>query len=174
MVSVRILAQTDLWPDSLWYVYLLNRWAAWCFWYLQTNSYKFLLLEKLRARTRILSTFSLNWRCFTYILFSGCYILGCIKSTMASSMRKRILPLYPIWSTAFDSWVLSTRKMWLLEAEPQNWSEGWSSADRLEVEVVWPGEEKVLGHLITAFQYLKGVCKKNGDKLFSRACCNKT
>jgi len=24
------------------------------------------------------------------------------------------------------------------------------------------------------FQYLKGACKKDGDKLFSRACCNRT
>ena len=25
-----------------------------------------------------------------------------------------------------------------------------------------------------AFQYLKGAYKKDGDKLFSRACCNRT
>ena len=28
--------------------------------------------------------------------------------------------------------------------------------------------------LITAFQYIKGAYKKDGDKLFSRACCNRT
>ncbi|KAK4829391.1 hypothetical protein QYF61_003731 [Mycteria americana] len=28
--------------------------------------------------------------------------------------------------------------------------------------------------LIAAFQYLKGAYKKDGDKLFSRACCNRT
>jgi len=28
--------------------------------------------------------------------------------------------------------------------------------------------------LIAAFQYLKGSYKKHGDRLFSRACCNRT
>ena len=28
--------------------------------------------------------------------------------------------------------------------------------------------------LIAAFQYLKGAYKKDGDKLFSRPCCNRT
>jgi len=27
---------------------------------------------------------------------------------------------------------------------------------------------------VAAFQYLKGACKKGGDKLFSRVCCNRT
>jgi len=30
------------------------------------------------------------------------------------------------------------------------------------------------GDLIAVFQYLKVVHKKDGDKLFSRACCNRT
>jgi len=30
------------------------------------------------------------------------------------------------------------------------------------------------GDLIAAFQYLTGACKKDGDKLFSRACCKTT
>jgi len=30
------------------------------------------------------------------------------------------------------------------------------------------------GHLIAAFQYLNGACRKEGDKLFSRVCCNRT
>jgi len=28
--------------------------------------------------------------------------------------------------------------------------------------------------LIEAFQYLKGACKKDGEKLFSKACCDRT
>jgi len=28
-------------------------------------------------------------------------------------------------------------------------------------------------HLLAAFQYLKGAYRKNGDKLFSRACCDR-
>jgi len=30
------------------------------------------------------------------------------------------------------------------------------------------------GDWIAAFQYLKGSCKKDGDRLFSRACCDRT
>jgi len=33
---------------------------------------------------------------------------------------------------------------------------------------------RLWGDLITAFQYLKGACKKEGDRLFSRACCDRT
>jgi len=28
--------------------------------------------------------------------------------------------------------------------------------------------------MIAAFQYLKGVCKKEGDRLVSRVCCDRT
>ena len=38
---------------------------------------------------------------------------------------------------------------------------------RLEQRRLW-------GDLITAFQYLKGTYKKDGDKHLSRACCNRT
>ena len=31
-----------------------------------------------------------------------------------------------------------------------------------------------MGDLIAAFQYLKGAYKKDGDKLLSRACSNRT
>ena len=30
------------------------------------------------------------------------------------------------------------------------------------------------GDLIATFQYLKGVCKKEGDRLLSRVCCDRT
>jgi len=32
---------------------------------------------------------------------------------------------------------------------------------------------RLQGDLIVIFQYLKGVYKKDGEKLFSRACCNR-
>ena len=31
-------------------------------------------------------------------------------------------------------------------------------------------KRRLQGDLIVAFQYLKEVCKKDGDRLFSRAC----
>ena len=33
---------------------------------------------------------------------------------------------------------------------------------------------RLRGHIIAAFQYLKGAYKKDGDKVFSRARCNRT
>ena len=35
-------------------------------------------------------------------------------------------------------------------------------------------KRRLRGDLIAAFQYLKGAYKKDGDKLFSRACCDRT
>jgi len=35
-------------------------------------------------------------------------------------------------------------------------------------------KRRLRGDLTAAFQYLKGACKKDGDRLFSRACCNRT
>jgi len=34
--------------------------------------------------------------------------------------------------------------------------------------------ESCWGDLIAAFLYLKGACKKDEDRLFSRACCDRT
>ena len=33
---------------------------------------------------------------------------------------------------------------------------------------------RLQGDLIGAFHYLKGAYKKDGDRIFSRACCNRT
>jgi len=35
-------------------------------------------------------------------------------------------------------------------------------------------KRRLWGDLIAAFQYSKRAYKKDGDKLFSRACCNST
>jgi len=35
-------------------------------------------------------------------------------------------------------------------------------------------KRRLWGDLIATFQYLKGAYKKDGDKLFSRACPNRT
>jgi len=35
-------------------------------------------------------------------------------------------------------------------------------------------KRRLRGELIAAFQYLKGACEKVGDKLFSRASCDRT
>jgi len=35
-------------------------------------------------------------------------------------------------------------------------------------------KRRLQGGLIAAFQYLKEAYKKDGDRLFNRACCNRT
>ncbi|MCQ4187873.1 hypothetical protein FK515_30430, partial [Klebsiella pneumoniae] len=35
-------------------------------------------------------------------------------------------------------------------------------------------KRRLRGDLIAVFQYLKGAYKKDGERLFSRACCNRT
>jgi len=34
-------------------------------------------------------------------------------------------------------------------------------------------KRRLQGHLTAAFQYLKGAYEKDGDRLFSRACCDR-
>jgi len=42
------------------------------------------------------------------------------------------------------------------------------------VGAVQPGEEKAVGRPYCSLSPLKGAYKKDGDRLFSRACCNRT
>jgi len=34
-------------------------------------------------------------------------------------------------------------------------------------------KRRLWGDLIAAFQYLKGACRKDGENIFSRACCDR-
>jgi len=74
-------------------------------------------------------------------------ILGCSKISVASRSRDVILPLYSA----------------LMRAELESCVQIWS----LEKTRLW-------GNLTVGFQYLKGAYKKDEDRHFSSACCNRT
>ncbi|KAK4815832.1 hypothetical protein QYF61_008435 [Mycteria americana] len=105
---------------------------------------------------------------------------------MASRSREVILPLYsalvrPHLEYCVQLWSPQHRRHGAVGAGPEEGhknDEGdgtpllGGTAER--VVVVQPGEEKALGDLIVAFQYLKGAYKKDGDRLLSRACNDRT
>jgi len=50
-----------------------------------------------------------------------------------------------------------------------------SQEDRLrELELFRLENRRHWGDLVAAFQYLKGAYRKDGDNLFSKACCDRT
>jgi len=53
--------------------------------------------------------------------------------------------------------------------------ECFSCEDRLRESGLFSLQKRRLwGDLIAAFQYIKGAYKKDGNKLFGKACCDKT
>jgi len=60
----------------------------------------------------------------------------------------------------------------------QKLSEGWNTSpieERLtELQLFSLEKGRLRGDLIAAFQYLKGTYKQEEDKVFSRACCDRT
>ncbi|KAK4815367.1 hypothetical protein QYF61_001355 [Mycteria americana] len=101
------------------------------------------------------------------------HILGCIKRSVASRSREVILSLYsalvrPHLEYCIQLWCPQHKKdMELLE---------WLSCeDRLRELGLFSLEKRRLqGDLIAAFQYLKGAYKNDEDRLFSKACCDRT
>ncbi|KAK4828762.1 hypothetical protein QYF61_000753 [Mycteria americana] len=114
-------------------------------------------------------------------------ILGWIKRSVASRSREVILPLHtalvrPHLEYCIQLWRAQYRKdMDLLEQVQRRATkmirgmEHISYEDRLRELWLFSLEKRRLqGDLIAAFQYLKGAYKDDGDRLFSRASCNRT
>ncbi|KAK4816939.1 hypothetical protein QYF61_025435 [Mycteria americana] len=109
--------------------------------------------------------------------------LGSVKSSVASRSREVILPLYsallrPHLQCCVQLWSPQHRKdMELLERVQRRATkmirglEHLSYEDRLRVGVVQPGEEDALGR---PYSSLPGTYRKDRDRLFSKACCDRT
>ncbi|KAK4826177.1 hypothetical protein QYF61_006039 [Mycteria americana] len=113
-------------------------------------------------------------------------ILGCIKYAGLHDQQV-ILPLYstlvrPHLEYCIQLWSSQHRKdMDLLEQAQRRATkmirglEHLSCEERLRELGLFSLEKRRLWRdLIAAFKFLKGAYRKDGDKLFSRACCNRT
>ncbi|KAK4827914.1 hypothetical protein QYF61_022362 [Mycteria americana] len=115
------------------------------------------------------------------------HILGCIKRSVDSRSRKGILPLYSalvrscleycaqLWSSQHQKDIDLLERVHRRATKIIRGMEHLSYEERLRELGLFSLEKRMLWEdLIAAFQYSKGAHKKDGDKFFSRTCCDKT
>jgi len=113
--------------------------------------------------------------------------LGCTKSSVDSRLREGILPLYstlvrPHLESCIQLWSPQHMKdMDLLKQVQRRATNMMRGLEHLSSEVrlrdlrLFSLEKRRLwGDLIGALEYLEGAYKKDGDKLFSRDCSDRT
>jgi len=128
----------------------------------------------------------ITWHC-VFAAQKANHILGCIKSSVASRSREVILPLCsalvrPHLESCIQLWSPEHKKgIDLLEWVQRRATKMIQGLEHLSYEgrlrelgLFNLEKRRLWGDLTAAFQYLKWAYKKDRDKLFSRACCDRT
>ncbi|KAK4826817.1 LOW QUALITY PROTEIN: hypothetical protein QYF61_011625 [Mycteria americana] len=115
----------------------------------------------------------MSWQCELAAQKANC-ILGCIQSSLASRSREGILPLYSPLTPLEHCVQTDMNSLELVQSRTTKMVRGLEPlcyGERLRELGLFSLEKRRLrGDLLVAFQCLKGADKKDGDRVFSRAC----
>ena len=130
--------------------------------------------------------FNLTWKCALAAQITK-HILGCIKSSIASRSREVIQPLYStlvwphleysiqLWNPQHRKDIEKLEQIQRRATKIIRGMEHLSYENRLRELGLFSLEKRRLREdLIAALQYLKGMYRKAGEWLFTRACSDRT